>query len=313
MNKFLLLCSVTLLAQTALAGKDVIYGSDDRKDIYETTNALHRTLAKSTAGLIRKSMFVKGSSPGLFDLQDTVSLERAENVCTSEKFTQQPLAPICSGFLVGPDTLVTAGHCYNSFALPENVCRDFAWVFDYDLKTANANPTKNISINNIYSCKSVSMVQRDQFYDFAIIKLDRKVLGRSPLKYRTTGKISSTDPLMVIGHPTGLPTKISDGGKVNYNNEVTRFSTNLDTFHGNSGSAVLNATTGQVEGILIMGKNDYRPSIPSNPASCKIVNRCDNAAKNCSAGVESGTIQYGEVVLRIEKIAPFISKALLVK
>jgi V8-like Glu-specific endopeptidase len=313
MRNFCALAALVMTLQPAFAGKDVIYGVDNRQDVYQTTNALHLKLAKSTAGMIEKKMFVNGIVANTFDLQKTVSLERGENVCATDKFSQQPLAPICSGFLVGPDTLITAGHCYNSFDLPENVCKKFAWVFDYDLKSEKGDPTKAISINNIYHCKSVATVQRDSLYDFSIIKLDRKVVGREPLKFRTTGKILNTAPLVVIGHPTGLPTKISAGGKITYNNEPTRFSTNLDTFHGNSGSAVFDASTGQVEGILIMGKNDYQPSIPSNPRSCMTVNKCDDNAKNCSAGVEGGTVQYGELVLRIEKIAPFITKALATK
>jgi V8-like Glu-specific endopeptidase len=297
----------------ALAGVDVIYGTDDRKDIYEVSSALHLKLAKSTAGMIKKSMFVRGAKAMSFDLKEVHSLERLANVCSSEKFSQQPLAANCSGFLVGPDTLITAGHCYNTFDLPENVCKDFVWVFDFDMKSANHNPTKNISINNIYNCKQVVAVQRDALYDFAVIKLDRKVIGREPLKFRTSGKISLNDPMVVIGHPTGLPLKIAGNGKVTSNSELTRFSTNLDTFHGNSGSAVFNATTGQVEGILIMGKSDYLPSNPSNPKSCKVNNICDNSAQNCKAGAESGPIQYGEVVLRIEKITSFISKSLSLK
>ncbi len=302
-----------LISVPALAGVDVIYGTDDRKDVYETTSALHLKLAKSTAGMIKKSMFIKGANATSFDLKEFKSLERAGNVCTSEKFSQQPLAAMCSGFLVGPDTLITAGHCYNTFDLPENVCKDFAWVFDFNMKSANHNPTKNFSINNIYNCKQVVAIQRDAFYDFAVIKLDRKVVGREPLKFRTSGKISVNDPMVVIGHPTGLPLKIAGNGKVTNNNEMTRFSTNLDTFHGNSGSAVFNSTTGQVEGILIMGKNDYIPSNPSNPRSCKVNNICDNNGNNCKAGFEPGPIQYGEVVLRIEKINTFITKSLLMK
>jgi V8-like Glu-specific endopeptidase len=302
-----------LISVPALAGVDVIYGTDDRKDIYETTSALHLKLAKSTAGMIKKSMFIKGANATSFDLKEFKSLERANNVCTREKFSQQPLAAMCSGFLVGPDTLITAGHCYNTFDLPENVCKDFAWVFDFNMKSANHNPTKNFSINNIYNCKQVVAIQRDALYDFAVIKLERKVIGREPLKFRTSGKINDNDPMVVIGHPTGLPLKIAGNGKVTNNSEMTRFSTNLDTFHGNSGSAVFNSTTGQVEGILIMGKNDYIPSNPSNPRSCKVNNICDNNANNCKAGFEPGPIQYGEVVLRIEKINTFITKSLLMK
>ena len=313
MNKLLVLSTLVLTAQTAFAGTNVIYGQDDRKDVFQTSNSLHLKLAKSTAGMIKKSMFAKGITPNTFDLKNTVSLERGQNICVGEKFSQQQLAPICSGFLVGPDTLVTAGHCYNSFATVAQNCADFAWVFDYDMKSSSHNPTKNISIANVYTCKQVVSVQRDGLYDFAIIKLDRKVVGRAPLKFRSTGKLSGSESLVVIGHPSGLPTKIAANGKITRNDEATRFSTTLDTFHGNSGSAVFNASTGQVEGILIMGKNDYQPSLASNPGSCKTVNVCDSRAENCSAGIEGGTVGKGEVVLRVEKIASLISKALATK
>ncbi len=113
----------------------------------------------------------------------------------------------------------------------------------------------------------------------------------------------------MIGHPTGLPTKVSPKGKITKNSEATTISTTLDTFHGNSGSAVFDAATGTVEGILIQGKTDYRPSIKGNQNSCKVVNKCDDNAKNCAAGLEAGPIEKGEVVLRIEKIASKIKSA----
>lgn len=314
MKKLMVLATLALTTQ-AFAGIDGIYGSDDRKDVYQVSNTLHRTLAKSTAGMIHGSFFVKGAQPNMFDLKGTRTLGAAQNLCSGEKFAEQQIAPNCSGFLVGPDTLVTAGHCYKAIGklTPEQVCQSFAWVFDYEQKSATSDPTKNIPITNIYTCRAVLGSQWDSNYDWSIIKLDRKVVGRTPLKFRAAGKIADSAKLVVIGQPNGLPTKISANGKITLNNEASRFSTNLDTFHGNSGSAVFDANTGLVEGILIMGKNDYVPSIKGNPNSCKVVNRCDDNANNCLGGVEGGTVLKGEVVLRIQPLAALIQKALLIK
>lgn len=314
MKKLMAIATLAIASQ-AFAGIDGIYGTDDRKDVYQVSNALHKTLAKSTAGMVHASMFVKTATPNVFNLKDTRTLGAAENLCSGEKFAEQQLAPMCSGFLVGPDTLITAGHCYKSIGklTPEQVCKSFAWVFDYEQKSATSDPTKNISMNNIYLCRSVVAAQLDNNYDFAVIKLDRKVVGRTPLKYRTTGKIADSTKLVVIGQPNGLPTKISANGKVTLNSEPTRFSTNLDTFHGNSGSAVFDATTGMIEGILIMGKNDYVPNIKGNEKSCKVVNKCDDNANNCLGGIEGGAILKGEVVLRTQPLAALIAKALLLK
>lgn len=301
-----------LLTTAAQAGIKVVYGQDNRQDVYQTMSALHKKLAQSTAGMIAISQFKKASE-GVFDLVNTQSLERTENICTSERFSQQPTAAMCSGFLVGPDTLVTAGHCFKSFSTPEQVCKGFAWVFGFDLKSASSDPTKGIPLSNVYLCKSIVNAQLSATADFSVIKLDRPVVGREPLKFRTSGKVPNTTSLVVIGHPTGLPTKISAGGKITKNDDPTRFSTNLDTFHGNSGSAVFDANTGMVEGILVQGKNDYTPSKRNDPKSCQVVNRCDDNANNCSAGNETGPIQWGEVVLRLDQVLPSINQALKMK
>ena len=310
--KMLLPVTLTILTLNAYAGIEgikVIYGKDNRQDVYQSTNAAHKKLAKSNAAMIHLGHFQKGSKEGFFDLRSVPTLEAGQNVCPSEAFSQQLTSATCSGFLVSPDTLVTAGHCYKSFDTPENVCKTFAWVFDYEMKSAAHDPTKNIPITNIYTCKKVVTAQLTNLTDFAVIKLDRKVVGREPLKFRTSGKIADSTSLVAIGHPTGLPTKITTGGKITKNSESNTFSTTLDTFHGNSGSAVFDARSGLVEGILIQGKIDYIQSNPRDPKSCKVVNKCDENGNNCTAGAQIGTIKWGEVVLRISDAVPYINLA----
>ena len=311
--KQLLILTTLALASNAFAGIEVIYGKDNRQDIYQVSDAMHKKLARSNAGMIPVAAFAKSSKQGFFDLKNIPTLERAENICPGENFAQQPIAAMCSGFLVGPDTLITAGHCFKSFSTPEQVCKDFAWVFGFEKGSASQDPTKDISINNVYLCKKVVSAQLSATADFSVIKLDRPVVGREPLKYRTSGKIADSASLVVIGHPTGLPTKVSPGGKVTRNVDPTRFSTTLDTFHGNSGSAVFDAKTGIIEGILIQGKNDYTPSKAGDAKSCQVANKCDDNGNNCSAGPEVGPVQWGEVVLRIDQVTKVIDQALKLK
>lgn len=311
--KQLLALTTLVLASNSFAGVNVIYGKDNRRDIYQVTSGLHKTLALSTAAMVPVNLFKK-SRQGFFDLQGVETLERAANVCSSEAFSQQPVPAICSGFLVGPDTIVTAGHCYKSMGTPEQVCKSFAWVFDMALKTSSQNPLRDIPVSNVHLCKQVIHAELSPTGDFAVIKLDRPVVGRQPLKFRTSGKVSDSANLVVIGHPTGLPTKVSPGGRVTKNTDATRFSTTLDTFHGNSGSAVFDAATGVVEGILIQGKTDYVPSKENDPRSCQVVNKCDDNAQNCTFKYEQGeAIAAGEVVLRLNQVLPYITKSLNLK
>ncbi|MDD1422885.1 proprotein convertase P-domain-containing protein, partial [Dolichospermum sp. ST_sed1] len=54
-----------------------------------------------------------------------------------------------------------------------------------------------------------------------------------------------------------LPTKIANDAQVINNEELFYFETNTDSYSGNSGSAVFNATTGEVEGLLVRGVDDF--------------------------------------------------------
>jgi V8-like Glu-specific endopeptidase len=312
MKKIFSLLVLGTMTMNAQAGIDVVYGKDTRQDVYATKNALHVKLATSTAGMFHVSQFAVTANKNAFNITGAETLARSMNVCHGERFASQPTAASCSGFLVGEDTLITAGHCVIGI-MPtiQQACKNFVWAFDYSMKSAGDDPTKGIKATDIYSCKTVVDAKLDAFNDYAVIKLDRKVVGRPALKYRTSGKVANSANLVVIGHPSGLPSKISSGGKVLKNEASTQFVTSLDTFQGNSGSAVFNAQTGMLEGILVQGKIDYRPSIASNPGSCLVVNKCDAQGIKCEKD-EEGT-PPGEVVTRITSLSASISKALAIK
>ena len=298
---------LSLTALTSVADNKVVYGEDNRLNLANVTNSLYAKLARSTAAMVElKYVETQGTS---CSLAFGKTLETALNVCPSERFSQEPVGSMCSGFLVGEDTLVTAGHCLKllgpaGYPDPKAVCKGFAWVFNYAVDKAGRNPLTGLTSNDVYRCKSVVTAKLTDTEDFAVIKLDRKVLGRTPLKYRTSGKIADRASLVVIGHPSGLPVKVSGGARVLINSDKNRFYANLDTFQGNSGSAVFDARTGQLEGILIQGKTDYRPNLATNPRSCQVVNTCDDSAIRCSLSTPGETL--AEVITRITQLRSFI-------
>ena len=136
-----------------------------------------------------------------------------------------------------------------------------------------------------------SVENRETGSDFAIIRLRRPVLDRSPLQYRQSGTVPSNQELIVIGHPSGLPTKVSDEAEVSGNEMPAFFLSNLDAFGGNSGSPVLDAETGIVEGVLVRGEYDY---VRQN--GCKRPKFCANDMTGCS----------GEGATRITEVLPFL-------
>jgi V8-like Glu-specific endopeptidase len=149
-----------------------------------------------------------------------------------------------------------------------DACKNNKWVFDFKKETSEFNES------NVYSCKNI-IAQKynyalDKVEDYAVIELDRPVTDRQPLEFRKHGKIKNNVKILVIGHPMGLPMKITDGARTTTMNDKelenkkesklareNYFTSNLDVYAGNSGSPVFNEKTGLVEGILIRGAEDF--------------------------------------------------------
>lgn len=244
---FTYLILTNLLNINAFALEKTIYGTDDRVEYYSASN-MHQELAKSTAAMIRKS-YIYTSGNISYILGPTL---REKGICKSERFSEQVAAASCSGFLVDDDLLVTAGHCIED----KKDCQKYLWVFDYRIDYPG-DTAKTVSKNSIYKCKKIIERELTGFpsdNDYALIKLDRKV-DRRPLRFRKKGKVKKGTKLFVVGHPSGLPTKIALNGVVR-KRRMNYFYANVDTFGGNSGSAVFNQN-GMVEGILVRGKDDY--------------------------------------------------------
>ena len=150
--------------------------------------------------------------------------------------------------------IATAGHCaYSQYC--EDMCEDMAVVFGFVMLDANT-PVLTIDGSQIYYCSEVIIRQRGTV-DFSLIRLEREVAGHSPLDVRTVGVVPDDAELLVIVHPVGLPRKYAADATVRENSETGYFQANLDTYGGNSGSAVFNVNTLQVEGILVRGNPDF--------------------------------------------------------
>lgn len=294
MQRFALVLGLLLLPMFGYAAKEekkdsfrfgptVIYGEDDRLDLYQVTSSMHLDLAESTVALVRGTD-VRDLGTGVSELSGRTFGE-AMRLCQSEPFFQQKTAAFCSGFLVGEDTLVTAGHCVESLA----ECKSTKFVFGFAMKNPGAVATEVMS-ENVYGCENlVHTEQANGGADFAVIKLDRRVMNKRPLEIRREGVPEVGQEIVVIGHPSGLPTKVAAGAKVR-SILPSYFVANLDTYGGNSGSAVFNNNSGTVEGILVRGERDF---IQQN--GCTISYRCPEAG--CR----------GEDVTRISTVLPYLN------
>jgi V8-like Glu-specific endopeptidase len=270
MKNLILVTAFSLITAPALMANytpKVIYGDDNRVEVYESNNPMFVELSLSTAAMIDKTSVKVNSDDSVVILGSSM---QDRGICSYERFAAQQSGANCSGFLVGEDLLVTAGHCIES----ESDCKQNKWVFGY--KMENESKVSNLTADHVYSCSSI--ISRSLDYnnqnDYALVKLDRSVSVATPLEIRRDDSLSVADNLVVIGHPTGIPTKISDGAFVAKLNSKIYFTANLDTYGGNSGSAVFNADTGVVEGILVRGKTDY---VYDSENSCYMSNRLEDS------------------------------------
>lgn len=244
--------SILVIFVTAGFGEvrpSVVYGEDARKDILFVESSAIRSLSESTAAMI-PTRYLIPTDYGM----TTIYLSKfgsSKGLCTDEPFYSQPSAAVCSAFLVADDLMVTAGHCISN----EECAADLnSFVFGFKM-LGPTHPAEEVLNEDVFHCKEVVSRELSEAQDYALVRLDRPVRRFAPLKLQKK-PLEVNDEIYVVGHPSGLPLKYADGAKVR---EVfpAFYRTNLDTFGGNSGSAVFNAKTNEVVGILVRGEKDY--------------------------------------------------------
>lgn len=311
-----LLMSLSVLCMSSIS-QAAIYGIDDRIEVERSPQRIQK-LAESVLMMIPKNAVLeKGDSVDL----DVLPLSHTQswNVCSENPHAAQPsIQPACTGFLIAPDLLVTAGHCMiwmdklqeTSPQSPVTTpfCTDFVWLMDYRTQNGKTQVT-GLKKDKVVGCKNVIYAQSHEIFpgqfqiDAALIRLDRALTDRAPLKLARSSQLVVSESVSMIGHPSGLPQKWAARGKVLDRSESQFFRTTLDSMNGNSGSPVLNSRD-EVVGILVRGyPEDYRYD---DQKQCRVLNRCDSDAKKCSE--ESSLDRPGEHAQRIEILKPFIQQ-----
>lgn len=270
------LVGVTAANAARTSSQPVVYGVDGRQEVYEVTDPQHRAHAERSAVALVSAYQIDTTNPNDVELTGT-PLRQARNLCPDELFIEQPTASFCSGVLIAPDLVLTAGHC---IADPSGMCPSLRFVFNYYYSAPGVR--QQITRDDVYACREVHVREESggmiagNTRDFAIVQLDRPVDGAfEPADVRTerTALPNGTD-LVMVGVPSGIPLKVEASGSVRDNraNNLDVFVANTDSFGGNSGSGVWNAVTDEMVGILVSGVEDY-----VQDENCYRVNSCTDS------------------------------------
>ncbi len=237
------------LLDEAVSRAKILYGEDNRADVYQLVSEPLISLASSVCALVHSSDLYLVN--GVYQLK-SIPFRQKYSLCACERFGEQPVGAFCSGFLVAPDIVATAGHCAQAGSDTSMT----SVVFDFIMQDAG-KPVTEFPPESVYSIKEVvNSVYMRSSEDWALIRLDRKVENRTPLRLRRS-LVPLRSGVFVMGHPVGLPLKYADGASVTeYENDAC-FKANLDTYGGNSGSPIFEENSLDVVGVLVRGDRDF--------------------------------------------------------
>lgn len=245
-----------------------VYGEDSRKDFYELKNSQIEDLSNAMLYRIDKHE-LRGWTFRRYWKIITASLA-SKDICQDEKFSKQDTIRLgCSAVLIARDKVLTGGSCISNFTCKNDL---YYWTLGYYKKDKDQR-FNQLPRKNFYKCKKLlrRVYYPDRGISYAIFSLNKSVVNAKPVVI-SKNNLGTNEELIVMGHPEGLPLKISDGAKVLDQNEKL-FISNSDIRGETVGAMAFSAKTKELVGMMIYGTANY--SYPLE-GSCRRVPREDN-------------------------------------
>jgi hypothetical protein len=237
----------------------------------------------------------------------------------------------CSGFLVAPDLVVTAGHCIAGQppeSQPPYDCSHRYVVFDYAF-TSDTDPLGQEWMGGPVALSGDQVVQCDTVLvdthiispppdplevfveppmgsgDWALLRLAEAVDDRLPVPIERFAQTAVDDPILVLGHPARIPVKAEFA-------QVTGQTTGsfLHALGGSSGSPIFNLDTGKIAGVLTSSGVDGWANVDD-------ANQCVDLCFECPGTLSGGTpatlftadvpaigVQVSQVVTSVDHYGP---------
>ena len=223
------------------------FGEDDRREVQDAEG--FEDYVRATAVMVPKSS-ISGNRIYGVSLREQLSQRFGLNAFAEDvRFLDQPTAASCTGFLIAPDILVTAGHCIETL----EDAKQYVWVFDYTNEMNFNGKYLEVDQEDVFEVVEVlsAELNDETESDYSVLRLARKS-DRRPYRFRTGGLIPTGVNIFTVGSPTGIPLKLAENAVVVENTSENWFKSDIDVFPGNSGGPVFDRA-GWIEGILVRG------------------------------------------------------------
>lgn len=228
----------------------IIFGSDDRTEVFALpSGSLPARVAESSLALVDAAT-LDMSDPANVRLR-AATLQARFQVCADERFALQPSAADCSGTLIAPDLVLTAGHCVDA-----STCPGSARVLS-GFRMKSATELQPIVADQVHACAEIVVREFTSEVDYAVVRLDRPIEASLPKLKVGRVPLARGQHLIVAGYPSGVPEKVAGGATVIDARGASKdfFLSDLDSFPGNSGGGVFVEETGELAGVLVRGPN----------------------------------------------------------
>lgn len=184
-----------------------------------------------------------------------------------ERFINQFSIGIGTGFLISPSYILTTKHSLplkvdgsideEKLTAPYGVKANFGYEIGVDVDDVSTFRFEEFSIRKVIG------EPKNNKEDWAILEITGRSttskLGITPVSLNKKYSPQKGAQLYMIGHPLGLPKKITPNGQIIHpgNLRRRRFITTLDAYAGNSGAPVFSCDKHEVVGFLVGGEADF--------------------------------------------------------
>ena len=168
--------------------------------------------------------------------------------------------------------------------------------------------SRRVDADDVYACQRVEALRFSSNAprrDWVIVRLDRRVRGRAPVRIMAE-ELAVGEAAALIGHPRGLPQKVSLGTVLDDEESgfipsfhESGFPVSVDVFGGNSGGGVFDIRRGLLAGLMATFSGRSYQEDPER--GCNVASVC---GENAECTQPPGAYSTAHLIAELQFVAP---------